>query len=137
PPALDFGIRASGPRITRVVKGSNAEQIGLRTGDIVAAINNQPLDRGADVAELLRSFPSGRPLLLSLERGGGQVRLTGRYAPTVLPGHDAMLSRERDSGRVDLVRSGNQVDTKTRGVAAFTLLLSPDQFDLTRPITVT
>ena len=137
PPALDFGIRASGARITRVVKGSNAEQIGLRPGDIVAAINNQPVDRGADVADLLRSFPSGRPLLLTLDRGGEPVRLTGRYAPTVLPGHDAMLRREGESGRVDLVRSGNHVDAATRGVAAFTLLLSPDRFDLARPVTVT
>ena len=41
------------------------------------------------------------------------------------------------SGRVDLVRSGNTVEATTRGVAAFTLLVSPDAFDLTQPIKVT
>jgi hypothetical protein len=41
------------------------------------------------------------------------------------------------SGRVDLVRSGNTVDAVARGVAAFTLLVSPDAFDLGRPIQVT
>ena len=137
PPAPDFGIRASGARITRVVKGSNAEQVGLRSGDVIVAINNQPAASGDDVADLLRGYPAGRPLLLTVTRGGESMRLTGRYAPTVLPGEsDTMFPRQRESGRVDLIRTGNRIDAKSRGVAAFTLLLSPDQFDLNRAVTV-
>jgi hypothetical protein len=34
-------------------------------------------------------------------------------------------------------RTGNRVDATTSGVGAFTLLLSPDQFDFSRPVTVT
>jgi hypothetical protein len=136
-PEPDFGIRGVGRRVNRVVKGSNAEQIGLRPGDVILTINNQPASPASDAAELLRGFPSGRPLLLTVERGGEPTRLTGRYAPTVLPGEsDAMFPRQRGSGRVDLTRAGNRVDAKCRGVAAFTLLLSPDQFDLNRAVTV-
>jgi len=40
------------------------------------------------------------------------------------------------SGRVDLERAGNTVTVKSRGVKAFTLLLSPDQFDFGRTVTV-
>jgi len=134
--APEFGIRASGTRITRVLTGSNAEQVGLRQEDTIAAINNQPVADGADVSETLRSFPSGRPLLLSVLRGGEPVRLTGRYAPTVVPGGGAMFSRSHASGRVDLMRTGNRVDVKCSGVGAFTLLVSPDQFDLRRNVTV-
>jgi hypothetical protein len=47
-----------------------------------------------------------------------------------------MLPPHRESGRVDLVRSGNRVEVKSRGVGAFTLLLSPDQFDFNRPVTI-
>ena len=137
PPVLDFGMRASGTRVNRVVKGSNAEQIGLRSGDLVVRINNQPTSPGADLAELLLGYASGRPLLLTVTRDNASVRLTGKYAPTVLPGEaDAMFPRQRESGRVALVRSGNRVEATSRGVAAFTLLLSPDQFDLNRAITV-
>jgi S1-C subfamily serine protease len=137
PPVLDFGIRASGTRINRVVNGSNAEQIGLRSGDVVLTINGQPASPGTDVTDLLRGFPPGRPLLLSVSRGGESVRVTGRYAPTVLPGEsDAMFPRQHESGRIDLHRTGNRVDAKSRGVAAFTLLLSPDQFELNRNVTV-
>jgi PDZ domain len=133
----DFGIRASGTRINRVIKGSNAEQVGLRSGDVVLTINNQPASPGADVAEVFRGYPTGRPLLLTVARGSETVRLTGRFAPTVPSGgSDTMFPRQRESGRVDLIRTGNRVDAKTRGVAAFTLLLSPDQFDLNRAVTV-
>ena len=41
------------------------------------------------------------------------------------------------SGRVDLVRHGNNVEMRTRGVAELTLLLSPDAFDFSQPIVVT
>ena len=101
-------------------------------------INNQPVAAGTDVAEVLRGFPAGRPADPDgVAAATESVRVTGRYAPTVLPGEaDAMFPRQRESGRVDLVRTGNRVEAKTRGVGAFTLLLSPDQFDLSRPVTV-
>ena len=137
PPALDFGMRGSGARVNRVVRGSNAEHVGLRSGDLVARINSQPTPPGADVAELLRDYAPGRPLLLTVTRDGESIRLTGKYAPAVLPGEaGAMFPPQRESGRVDLVRAGNRVDATSRGVGAFTLLLSPDQFDLDRAVTV-
>lgn len=40
------------------------------------------------------------------------------------------------SGRVDLVRDGNTVAIRSRGVKELTLLLSPDQFDFDRNVTV-
>jgi hypothetical protein len=136
-PVLDFGIRGSGARINRVIRESNAEQIGLRSGDVVLTINNQPVSAGVDLDDLLRAYPSGRPLLLTVDRGGESLRVSGRYAPTVLPNQsDAMFPRQRESGRIDLVRRGNRVEASSRGVASFTLLLSPDQFDLNRAVTV-
>ena len=36
----------------------------------------------------------------------------------------------------DLVRRGNTVDATTRGVVAFTLLVSPDAFNLDEPVKV-
>ena len=137
PPAQDFGIRGIGPRINRVAAGSNAAQIGLKSGDVVATINNQPAPAGTDLVEVLRSYPAGRPLILTVKRGDETIRLTGRYAPSVIPGEaDAMFPRQHESGRVDLKRAGNRVEAATRGVGAFTLLVSPDQFDLSKPVTV-
>jgi poly(3-hydroxybutyrate) depolymerase len=46
------------------------------------------------------------------------------------------FARNTPSGRVDVVRRGNTVEAKTRGVRAFTLLLSPDVFDFAQPISL-
>ena len=47
-----------------------------------------------------------------------------------------MFENTQASGRVDLVRTGNTVKATTRGVAEFTLLLSPDVFDFSKPVRV-
>ena len=47
-----------------------------------------------------------------------------------------MFENTQASGRVDLVRTGNTVKATTRGVAELTLLLSPDVFDLGKPVRV-
>lgn len=136
-PVLDFGVRGSGPRINRVVADSNAQRLGLESGDVVTALNGQPVDAGTDIGEALRAFPQGRPLVLTVARQGNPVRLTGRYAPSVLAGDAEMIFPPgRPSGRVDLARTANTVEARTQGVGAFTLLLSPDQFDFGHPLTV-
>jgi len=48
-----------------------------------------------------------------------------------------LFEHAKKSGRVDLVRKGNTVEANTRGVQAFTLLLSPDEFDFSQPVRVT
>jgi hypothetical protein len=48
-----------------------------------------------------------------------------------------VFRNRRPSGRVDLERSGNTVRARSRGVGAFTLLLSPSEFDFERPLEVT
>jgi hypothetical protein len=47
-----------------------------------------------------------------------------------------MFEHTRPSGRVDLVRSGNAVTAEARGVAEFTLLISPAAFNLGEPLKV-
>jgi hypothetical protein len=47
-----------------------------------------------------------------------------------------MFDNPHPSGRVDLVRTGNTVTATTKGVAEFTLLVSPEAFDLAQPIKV-
>jgi hypothetical protein len=47
-----------------------------------------------------------------------------------------LFEHRHPSGRVDLARTGNVVKATTRGVAEFTLLLSPDAFDFSQPVRV-
>ena len=47
-----------------------------------------------------------------------------------------LFARSRQSGRVDVTRKGNTFEADTRGVASFTLLLSPDVVDFSSPVRV-
>ena len=49
----------------------------------------------------------------------------------------ALFDRSKPSGRVDVVRKGNQFEAQTRGVTSFTLLLSPDVVNFAQPVRVT
>ena len=50
---------------------------------------------------------------------------------------EPLFLHRRSSGRGDLVRRGNTIEARTRGVRAFTLLLSAEVFDFGAPLTVT
>ncbi len=138
PPTPDFGVRAIGARINRIVPGSNAEKLGLRTGDVMMHLNDATLPVGTDIADVLADVAPGTRISFLVARNNEPVEIEGVYEPQLvtLPPRQ-LFDRSQPSGRVDLVRSGNTVRASTRGVAAFTLLLSPDQFDFSKPVTVT
>jgi len=48
-----------------------------------------------------------------------------------------VFARQRQGGRVDVTRSGNAFEARTRGVRQFTLLLAPEVVDFSKPVTVT
>jgi hypothetical protein len=132
----NFGVRAAGTRITSVLKGSNAERLGFLPDDLVRSINARVLPEGVPLLDLLETYDAGTRLTFAVQRGTTSVELTGVFQPESLPTVTTLFPRPRASGRVDLAREGNAVRATTRGVAAFTLLLSPDAFDFSQPVTV-
>ena len=136
PPAPDFGVRTVGARINQVIPGSNAEKIGLRRGDGVVRLNDQSLN-GVDLADALEGTAPGTAITLLIARDNQPIEIAGVYDPKVAPVPPRHLfARGAPSGRVDLTRAANTVTAVTRGVAAFTLLLSPAQFDFAKPVKV-
>jgi dienelactone hydrolase len=47
-----------------------------------------------------------------------------------------LFNHRRSSGRVDIVREGNTFTARSRGTREFTILLSPDAVDFSRPVIV-
>jgi poly(3-hydroxybutyrate) depolymerase len=137
PPMLDFGVRSNGTRINRVMPGSNAERLGLQAGDVLMHVNDETVPGATDVADALEEVKPGTRLELLVSRKNLPVELSGVYDPPTVAGPPRLLfARGTPSGRVDLVRTGNTVQATTRGVASFTLLISPDQFDFSKPVKV-
>lgn len=136
PPEPDFGIRVNGARVVGVAAGSNADALGVAPGDVIARINGRVVPLAMDATDLLDLLDTDSPLVLTVTRGGATQELKGTYKPTMLPKRTPIFVHAKPSGRVDLVRRGNTVTATTRRVAGFTLLISPDQFDLSKPVTV-
>jgi hypothetical protein len=120
-----------------VTDGSNAQQLGLARFDLVLTINGRPVADDMD-AVLEKCCKSGKPITMTVSRNNEAVELKGVYRPSTAlePTMTLLPRRQSRSGRVDLVRRGNTVRATTTGVAEYTLLISPDRFDLTRPLTV-
>ena len=136
PAAPDFGVRTSGVRIIQVIAGSNAQRLGLEVGDAVVRLNDKPVP-GGDLADALEDVAPGSHITLMVARKNLPVEVSGTYEPHMKVGPPrSLFARMGPTGRVDVTRAGNTVTATTRGVSAFTLLLSPDQFDFARPVKV-
>lgn len=64
-----FGApEGEGALITEVMKDSPAEKAGLKVGDVIVAINNEPVEGPGDVSSILRGKDRGEEVELSIIR---------------------------------------------------------------------
>lgn len=138
----DFGIRGDakkdrGTRIVQVIADTEAARMGVKAGDRLLEIDGQPV---ADMAAIMAAFGrnGGPRIRLTVERGAERLTVEGAFPPQPTRGPTRTLfPRRKPSGRVDVLRKGNRIEARTRGVARFTLLVSPDVIDFSAPVVVT
>ncbi|MGX5733593.1 RIP metalloprotease RseP [Bosea thiooxidans] len=73
--AFFFGKQVLMPRVDAVVVGSAAERGGLLAGDIVIAIDGQPVGSFADMQRIVSTRPE-ETLAITVDRGGSDVTLS-------------------------------------------------------------
>jgi predicted esterase len=138
PRVVDFGIRMNGAKVEQVIPASNADRIALKNGDTIARIDDRTITAGTDILLAFQAHAVGSPIRFTVVRNKKEIDLTGTFAPTEMKSEATTLFQHHSrSGRVDLERVGNTVNALTRGVTEFTLLLSPEQFDFSKPVKVT
>jgi poly(3-hydroxybutyrate) depolymerase len=135
-PMPDFGLRVSGARVTTTAENSNASIFGFERGDVIVSINGDAVPSDSNALEALSRYPGGRMTKIAVSRNGESVELTGMLLATGPSRSRPLFNHGAPSGRVDLTKEGNVVRAITRGVEAFTLLLSPDAVDFSKPVTV-
>jgi hypothetical protein len=135
-PVANFGIRANGTRVTAVLSGSNAESFGIESDDVIIRINGRMIPAGVDIVDLLSTYDAGSKMVIVVSRQNEPFELQGVFNPVDTPRVVPMFPHRRPTGRVDLVRSGNTITARTKTVDTFTLLLSPDAFDFSKPVKV-
>lgn len=137
----DFGLRGDarkerGTRVVQVLPDTDAARMGIKVGDRLLEIDGRPV---ADIAAIQAAFDAntGPGIAIVVERTGQRLEVRGPFPPEARRGPPRpIFAHRKPSGRVDVVRKGNVFEARTRGVARFTLLLSPDVVDFSRPVTV-
>jgi S1-C subfamily serine protease len=78
-PNSPFNVEETeGVLIARVMPNSPAAQAGLRAGDVITAIEGQPVKEGAAVQQAVERSSVGQNLSLTLRRGGREQTLAVR-----------------------------------------------------------
>ncbi len=70
-----------GVLIVRVVQGSPADEAGLRPGDVIQTVNNQPVTKAEQIQQQVEKTGVGSVLPIRVQRGGQTADLTVQPAP--------------------------------------------------------
>jgi len=88
--ALALGVPVGvSNRVGQLMPGWPAEQVGIRPGDLIVAIDGEPMDSGQEVIDTIHSRPD-QELRLTVERGGQRIEFTVR----------SRLDREQNIGLI-------------------------------------
>jgi len=116
--AKAFGIkRRDGAVIAQVAKGSAAEKAGLKVGDVVIAINGNPVTRSADLRNAVGMLRVGEKVSLKLIRNGRIRTVHGRIeAPRRTEAEAAGLPKRLAGAVLGPIEPGHPLAGKVDGV---------------------
>ena len=80
-----WSSRAEGVTAVEVAQGTAAADAGVQPGDVLVAVNGQPVETVADVIEFQHQSQAGTRLVYSLVRLGARQVLTVSLAPIATP----------------------------------------------------
>jgi membrane-associated protease RseP (regulator of RpoE activity) len=138
----DFGLRVDsrkgdGRKIIDVVEGTTAAAMGLKKGDTILRMGPVAIRSTGDMGRAFDEHPAGRPLEFEVERKGQRLTMAGVFPPEARPlRKEEAFRHSKPSGRITVTHRGNRFEARTRGVGAFTILLSPAMIDFEKPVTV-
>lgn len=71
----------SGARIVNVIPNSTAQALKLQPNDVILEVNKTGVKNYLEVPAMARTFQSGEPISLTLNRGGKPVKVKGKVQP--------------------------------------------------------
>src|SRR5579872_6688971 len=85
--AQSLGLaNAQGALVSQVVDGSAAQKAGIRTGDVITSVNNQPVKSNGELRNAIGLMRVGDKIEIGLVRDGKPLRVTAvivdKYSPT-------------------------------------------------------
>ena len=114
PPRALIGVRfdlsSSKPRIQKVLSGLDAEKAGLKSGDVIVAVNTVAVTNREEVVDALRELHEGQRVKLRIQRRETQFTVEVRM---MVP-QAGQLEDDPDAER-RLDRLGGQVSQRSQG----------------------
>jgi len=123
--SLDMEHEGEGVRIDRVTENSLAAKCGMKPGDVLVALDGEPVRGFAGLRALLGKKSHGDAVSFALRRADGDVAVEGRFPPFE---PSPVYRREGATAEIDLQSEGNRVVVRCRNVRSFRLWLSPRLF---------
>ena len=81
--ASEIGVPVQeGIIVARVVEGSDAQSAGLRGGDVIVAMDNQPIRNTGDLSKFLLDHSPGQRISVRLFRGGAELETEATLGDT-------------------------------------------------------
>lgn len=83
--AFYYGVNRKGCYVLSVTRGSNAENAGFRTGDLITKVNGTDINSSTDVEKALENAKVGDKVNFTVYRSGAQKNLTltlAEYVPS-------------------------------------------------------
>ena len=130
-------VDGSGLRVLEVGPDSLASAAGMVNDDTIVEVDGVRAPSVEDLRQALVGFAPGQQIPMVIQRGSERIDMILDYPAEAAPQGRQAFPRTLAPGRVELDQRRNAVTAYTRGVRRFTLLISPEQFDFTQPITVT
>ncbi|MFQ5744478.1 MAG: PDZ domain-containing protein [Acidobacteriota bacterium] len=140
-PPLSLGVKMDegsthGVRLVEVESRSPAGSAGLRTGDLIVEAGGAETPTPRELRRVLSGYGFGSSIPVTIVRDGGRRKLTLRVPEEPAPRSLPAFPHAAPSGRIELERRDNTVRVRCRGVRRYMLLLSPEQFDFSKPLRV-
>ena len=95
----DPGTPEEGARIVEVIKGSEAEKIGLERGDIIVTFNGETIKGPSDLVDIIDGIDEGEEVTLSVLRDGQKKSFTATLNP--FEGHAYAFHTDNEEGDVE------------------------------------
>ncbi len=131
---VDQDFPGPGVKVAEVSKGSLAETMGMKAGDVVVGVDEAEIDGMPALSAALGTRVRGRPIEVRVKREEGVSSLAGTI-PAFVP--EPTFPRERPSGRIEVMVKGQRIDVRLRGVTKYALDLAAPLVDLAQEVVVT
>jgi serine protease Do len=114
--ADSFGLpRPAGALISQVLEGTAAAKAGIKSGDVVTAVNGRAIEDSAMLSRLIADQKPGRSITLDIMRGGKAEKIDvtlGTADNAVAVTNEEPAGPGTDAGRLGAVVSALDEDTK-------------------------